>query len=60
MAVRLKKYPKKPKATASVETMKRWLERCKQVDKDNAPKLKAIRDKKALRSKIIKTKQKRA
>ncbi len=32
---KMKKYPKKPKASASVETMQRYLERCKQIDKEN-------------------------
>jgi hypothetical protein len=49
---KLKKYPKKPKASASVEVMKRYLERCKAVDKDNAPIKKALKEKEALKKKI--------
>lgn len=30
------KYPKKPKASASIETKMRYLERCKMIDKENA------------------------
>jgi hypothetical protein len=33
--VKLKKYPKKPKASASVEVMENYLRRCKEVDKEN-------------------------
>jgi hypothetical protein len=33
--MKLKKYPKKPKASASVATMERYLERCKEVDRHN-------------------------
>lgn len=30
-----KKYPKKPKASSSLEVMQRYLERCKEIDKEN-------------------------
>lgn len=30
------KYPKKPKASASVATMERYLERVKEIDRENA------------------------
>jgi len=36
---KLKKYPPKPKAGASAEVLANYLKRCKEVDKDNAPKL---------------------
>jgi hypothetical protein len=49
---KLKKYPKKPKASASVEVMKRYIQRCKDVDKDNAPIIKALKEKEALKKKI--------
>lgn len=48
----LKKYPKKPKASASVETLKRYLDKCKEVDKANAPIKKAAKEKEALKKKI--------
>ena len=34
---KLKKYPKKPSASASLEVLNRYLERCKDVDKLNKP-----------------------
>lgn len=52
MALKLKKYPKKPKANASLATMERYLERRKEIDKSNA-KIKAEKSKKeSLRKKI--------
>ena len=49
---KLKKYPKKPKASASLAVLERYLERRKEVDKANA-KIKADANKKAsLRKKI--------
>jgi|GEM_PF-1852175 len=33
---KLLKYPKKPKATASVQTLQNYIQRCKDVDKRNA------------------------
>lgn len=33
---KLLKYPKKPKATASVTTLQNYIDRCKEVDKKNA------------------------
>ena len=40
----LKKYPKAPKASASIEVKERYLQRCKEIDKENA-KLKAEKKK---------------
>lgn len=34
--LKLSKYPKKPKATASVTTLSNYIQRCKDVDKKNA------------------------
>lgn len=34
-AFKLKKYPKKPKATASVQTLERYLARVKEIDREN-------------------------
>lgn len=42
MKIKFKKYPRKPKAAASLPTLKRYLERCKEVDKENAEKRKQI------------------
>jgi hypothetical protein len=33
---KLKNYPKRPKANASAAVMERYLQRCKDVDKQNA------------------------
>lgn len=30
------KYPKAPKASASIETKERYLARCKEIDRENA------------------------
>ena len=54
MAVKKKKYPKKPKASASISTMQNYLTRCKEVDKANAQIEKDKKTKKALRDKINK------
>lgn len=51
---KLKKYPKKPKASASLATMENYLARCKEIDKENA-RIKADEKKrKALKDKIAK------
>lgn len=34
--LKMLKYPKKPKQTASVATFVKYLERCKEIDKENA------------------------
>lgn len=36
MAKKTLKYPKKPKASASVQTLQNYIARCKEVDKRNA------------------------
>ena len=33
--VKLRKYPKKPKQTAAISVLERYLERCKEIDKIN-------------------------
>lgn len=43
---KLKKYPKKPKQSASLEVKQRYIERCASVDKDNAAKVAEYRKKK--------------
>jgi hypothetical protein len=35
-ALKLKKYPKKPKASASLETINNFFRRCKEVDAENS------------------------
>jgi len=49
---KLKKYPKKPKSTASLATMERYLIRCKEVDKENARIKKDAQKKEQLKRKI--------
>ena len=39
--VKLKKYPKEPRRTASVEVLKTYFKRCADVDRENAKKLNA-------------------
>jgi len=34
---KLKKYPKKPSASASLATLERYLDKCKEIDKQNKP-----------------------
>lgn len=34
--LKMKKYPKKPKASASVATKQRYLDKVKEIDKENA------------------------
>lgn len=49
MALRFKKYPKKPKKSASTQTLKNWLNKVKDVDKHNA----AIEKERNERNKLI-------
>ena len=49
---KLKKYPKKPKANASLSVMERYLERCKDVDKYNAELKKNEEKRKTIKKKI--------
>jgi len=50
---KLKKYPKKPKASASMATMERYLEKCKDIDKMNKPIVAHNKKVEDLRKKII-------
>ena len=50
--MKLKKYPKKPKASASVATMQRYLERCKEVDRHNARAAAEKKQKETLKKRI--------
>lgn len=52
MATKLKKYPKKPKASASLQTMENYLAKRKEVDKANAKIKSDIAKKASLRKKI--------
>jgi len=37
-ALKLKKYPKKPKAKASLTVLENYMAKCKEIDKENAQK----------------------
>ncbi len=49
---KLKKYPKKPKANASLETMQNYLNRCKDIDKDNKAIVASNKKREELKKKI--------
>lgn len=50
--IKIKKYPKKPKASASLAVKERYLEKVKEIDKENANKV-AEKKKSELLSKKI-------
>lgn len=56
--LKMKRYPKKPKASASVATMENYLQRCKAIDKENAQRKAENTKKDTLRKKISGVKQK--
>lgn len=43
-ALKLKKYPRRPKRTASVATLERYVQKCSMIDKENAERIKAHAD----------------
>ncbi len=49
---KLRKYPKKPKAKASAATLERYLQRCKEIDRLNAPIKAEMKKKEALQKKV--------
>lgn len=49
---KLKKYPKKPKASASAATLENYLKKCKEVDKFNAPIKAEMKKREALKKKV--------
>jgi hypothetical protein len=50
--LKLKKYPKKPKASASLATKERYLDKCKSIDAENKVKFKDQEKSKSLDKKI--------
>jgi len=52
--LKLSKYPKKPKATASADVMKNYIQKCKDVDKKNSEKRKAEATRQGLKKQIAK------
>jgi hypothetical protein len=51
---KLRKYPKKPKANSSKRVMENYLNKVKEIDKENAQKIKEYNDKLKLLEKIRK------
>jgi len=52
--LKLSKYPKKPKATASVSALETYIARCKEVDKKNAEKRKMNAKRETLKKSVAK------
>lgn len=48
----LRKYPKKPKASASADTIKNYFARCKEIDKENAAKKREHSERESLARKL--------
>lgn len=55
---KLRKYPKQPKSKANVAVWERYLAKCKEVDKLNAPIKAAVKKKEAIKSQVQKLKNK--
>jgi hypothetical protein len=43
-ALKLKKYPKRPKATASVPVLERYVQKCANIDRENGDRIKVFND----------------
>jgi hypothetical protein len=56
---KLKKYPKVPKDSASIEVKQNWIAKAKEIDKYNAPILAARKKSKSLSESIRKIKASR-
>lgn len=54
----LKKYPKAPKQSASIEVKERYLTRCKEIDKENAKREAERKKSEALSKKIAAVRRK--
>lgn len=48
----LKKHPKKPKKSASLETVKNYIQKCREIDRENKKKISDYHKTKKLLSKI--------
>lgn len=51
---KLLKYPKKPKASASVQTLQNYIVRCKEVDRKNADIRKEATKRETLKKQVAK------
>jgi hypothetical protein len=56
---KLKKFPKAPKATASLAVWENYKKKCELVNKDNAPKIAAVKKKESLKAAVKKIKEKK-
>lgn len=56
---KLKKYPKQPKANASVKVWENYHERCKAVDKANAPIIAGEKKKESIKKSVASLKSKK-
>ena len=56
--LKMKRYPKKPKQSASVQVMQRYLDRCREIDKENAKRKSENSKADGLRKRIAGIKQK--
>lgn len=56
---KLKKYPKAPKATASLKVWENYKKRCEGVDKANAPIIAEAKKKETVKASVAKLKDKK-
>ncbi|MDX9696023.1 MAG: hypothetical protein RBT49_09550 [Bacteroidales bacterium] len=56
--LKMLKYPKKPKQSASVVTLERYIERCKEIDKENAKRKAQNAKRETLKKRVAGIKQK--
>lgn len=52
-ALKLKKYPRKPKQTSSVATLERYVQKCALIDRENEARIKAFNDHATRRSRAL-------
>lgn len=52
--LKLKSYPKKPKAKASAAVLENYIARCKAIDKENAEKRKEVQKRENLKKQVAK------
>ncbi len=59
MALKLKKYPRKPKASASADTLSNYLKKCATIDKENNARKSEHKKKEALAKRVRELKPKK-
>lgn len=57
--MKFKKYPKKPKAGASLATLENYIAKCKEIDKENEQRKRDHKKRLDLKKKVQAMKQKR-